>query len=59
MSQSKPDGEPANPLDKLPQIERKCKVGAGTKPDLEDIERLCRIWAEVGRVILMRRRAAP
>ncbi len=59
MLQSRPDGEPTSPLDKLAQIERKCDVGAEIRPDLEEVERLCRVWAEVGRAILMRRRAAP
>ena len=59
MPESKPEGEPTNPLDKLPQVERKCNLGAGTTPDPVDVERLCRVWAEVGRAILMRRRAAP
>ena len=59
MPRSGPDAEPTNPLDKLPQVERKFNEGARTKPGLEDVERLCRVWAEVARAILMRRKAAP
>jgi hypothetical protein len=29
---------------------------AGTEPARADIQRLCRIWAEVGRAILLRRK---
>ena len=46
-------------LDSLPPIERKYGMDARSEPTQEGIEHLCQVWAEVGRAILMRRRAAP
>ncbi len=46
---------PPEGLDKSPQAERKCVPDAGNDPAQADIERLCRLWAEVGRAILTRR----
>jgi hypothetical protein len=48
----------APPLDKAPRKERKYLHDAGTAPAPADIQRLCRIWAEVGRAILLRRQPA-
>ena len=45
-------------LDELPPIERKYGMDARSQPTQEDIEHLCKVWAEIGRAILMRRRAA-
>ena len=58
MPQSKPDEKPTNPLDKLPPIERKYGADAGFETTQQDIEHLCKVWAEVGRSILSRRQQA-
>ena len=47
-----PGGNLPESLDKLPLLERQYGMDAG----LSDIEHLCKVWAEVGRAILMRRR---
>ena len=57
MPHSKSDGQPANPLDKLPPIERKYGMDAGFEANQHDVEHLCKVWAEVGRAVLMRRGA--
>lgn len=44
-------------LDKLPLIERKYPVDAGIEINRHDVEHLCKVWAEVGRAVLLRRRA--
>ena len=54
-----PKGTLPQALAKLPPIERKYGVDARNKPVQQDIEYLCKFWAEVGRAVLMRRRAAP
>ena len=58
---SRGSAEPRLPqsLDKLPLVERKYPVDAGVEITRHDVEHLCKVWAEVGRAILMRRRAAP
>jgi hypothetical protein len=43
------------PLDKSPQHEGKY-ADAGVEPVQADIEHLCKVWAEVGRAILLRRK---
>ena len=43
-------------LDKSPLSEGKYVPDVGNDPAQWDIERLCRVWAEVGRAILLRRR---
>ena len=50
-----PQHSPPQPLDKESQIERKYVPDAGAAPAQADIQRLCSIWAEVGRAILLRR----
>lgn len=45
-------------LDKLPTIERKYGVDAGIETTQQDIEHLCKVWAEVGRAIISRRQQA-
>ena len=39
----------------LPLLERKCGMDAGFGATQEDAEHLCKIWAEVGRAVVMRR----
>ena len=53
-----PQHSPQHPLDKESQIERKYVPDAGAAPAQADIQRLCHIWAEVGRAILLRRKRA-
>ena len=43
------------PLAILPLLERKCGMDAGFEATQGDAEHLCKIWAEVGRAVLMRR----
>ena len=54
-----PKVTPSQSLDKVPLIERKYGIDALHQPNQHDIEYLCKVWAEVGRAILLRRRAAP
>ena len=44
-------------LDALPLIERKYGMDARSEPSRGEIEHLCKVWADVGRAILKRRRA--
>ena len=57
MPQSKPDQQLINRLDKLSLIERKYGMDAGFEATQNDFEHLCKVWAEVGRAVLMRREA--
>lgn len=49
----------SSPLDKPLQTERKYVPDSGHEPTQIELERFCKTFAEVGRAILMRRRAAP
>ena len=55
MPQAHPFGKVPSQLDNCGQSERKCG-DAGTEPTQADIQHLCRIWAGVGRAILLRRK---
>ena len=55
MPQAQPDGKAPISLDNSGQLERICD-DAGTERAGADIHRLCRIWAEIGRAILQRRK---
>ena len=45
-------------LDSFPPVSNTCPPDADPFQDAAAIERMCRVWAEVGRAILLRRRYA-
>ena len=49
----------SSPLDKPLQVERKYVPDSVHEPAQIEVERICKTFADVGRAILMRRRAAP
>ncbi len=51
-----PEARTPQGLDKSPQAEGKWVLDPGTDPTQRGIEHLCRVWAEVGRAILTRRK---
>jgi hypothetical protein len=55
MPQVQPDRQAANPLDSSVELVR-IYGDACSDPAQSDVQRLCYIWAEVGRAILARRK---
>ena len=51
-----PNMTPPQSLDKLPPTERQYNLDSRNEANRQDVEHLCKVWAEVGRAILMRRR---